>query len=241
MRDALTADPKHMTLRADIMKAQTVRVVSPPQQWPQQRHWSPRRHFGPLYGNSPDVHLNDGSASFVYNRFFDLSTDADVFRKYYGATLPSNAPSLAGAIPGTYPTSGFGDVRLGFDRLTYSSRYGGSFKLTFRSLEDFQVEYRKANAAWDIASLEMSVYVRPVPQFFNPNAPLSVVADGNVHVEFHPVGVVGYAISTNGKLTLQEGDPRPALMTALTEAGQGMVGPGDPSWFVLDATDFRMG
>jgi hypothetical protein len=226
--------------RADILKALTTRGYQVPSKWPLQRRWSPRRHFGPLYGNSPDVHLNGGAATFVYNRFFDGNPDANVFQKYYGSPLPSNQPTQPEIVPGTLPASGFRDVRMSFDRLTYSSRYGGSFKLLFRTLEDFQVEYKKADAAWDISSLEMAVYVRPVPSYFNPNSPLYFIPDGSIHVEFRAQGVIGYAVSSNGNLTLQDGDPLPALITALAESSQSMVG-SSAQTFRSDAARFSHG
>ena len=236
-----TATPKQMAqLRTAMLTATTMRSIQAPSYWSQQRRWSPRRHFGPLYGSSPDIHLNGEGANFVYNRFFTGHPDAAVFQKYYGPTLPSNQPSLAEAIPGTLPNSGFRDVRLSFDQLTYSSRYGGSFKLTFRSLEDLQVEYRKADKAWDIASLEIAVYVRPVPTLFNPNAPLYSVPNGNVHVEFRPQGIIAYTL-TNGILTVQKGDPLPALLTALAESAQAIVGASPAESFRRDATRFSHG
>lgn len=209
-------------LRANLMRATSVRTIEPPLDYPSQRRWSPRRFFGALYGNSPEIHLNRHEAAFVYNRYFSGHIDAAVFEKYYGAPLPSNQPSLANAIPGTLPTNGFLDVRLGFDKLTYSSHYGGSFKMTFRSLEDYQVEYRSGGDAWDIASLEMLVYVRPIPANFNPNYPVSY---GIAYVEFRPRGVIGYTISGSPSTTeVKDGDPLPALMEALAATAKTVVG-----------------
>ena len=237
-----TATPMQLTkLRAVMKKGTTIRNIEIPSQWPQLRRWSPRRHFGPLYGNSPDIKLNMESATFVYNDFFTGHPDAAVFRKYYGPTLPSNTPTPAAAIPGTLPAGGFGDLSLGFDRLTYSSRYGGSLKLMFRSLEDFQVEYREANTVWDIASLEMAVYVRPVTTYFNPNAPLSSVFANSVHVEFHPQGVIGYTVSANGGLTADQADPMPALLVALGDTARTMSTATTAMLFRRDATRFSHG
>ena len=221
------------------MRGRVTRNLESPLLWGQQRRWSPRRYFGPIFGNSPDLHLNGELAQFVYGQFFAGHPDAAVFRKYYGATLPSNVPTLPDAIPGTIPGGGFRDVRLGLDRLTYSSRYGGSFKLAFLPIEDLQIEYRKGNAAWDIASLEVGVYVRPVATTFNSNGSLSSVPIGDVHVEFRPQGVAGYTVSGSG-LALQEGDPLPALMAALSATANVMVGASGQS-FRLDAGRFSHG
>lgn len=240
--DITEATPKQIAeLRATMLKATTLRALDKPPSWLPERRWSPRRHFGPIYANSPDIHLNGQAASFVYNRYFSSHPDAAVFRKYYGTSLPSNTPTLPDAIPGTIPgnTGGFRDVRLDFQQLTYSSRYGGSFRLAFRSLEDYQVEYRKGNDAWDIASLEMQVYVRPVPSYFNPNSPIYSVPSGNVHVEFRAQGVVGYAVSGT-ELTIKDGDPLPALMTALDESAQTFVGAQGVN-FTRDSTRFSHG
>lgn len=237
-----TAVPAEVTeLRAKMLRARAMRTVEAPSHWAAQRRWSPRRHFGPLYGNSPDVHLNSQQATFVYNRFFFNHPDAAVFQRYYGSTLPTNQPSLPDAIPGTLPyNDGFRDLRLGFDQLTYSSRYGGSLKLTFQSLEDFQVEYRQGNVAWDIAWLGMDVYVRPVPTFLNPNAPLGSFQDGLVRVEFRPQGVIGYSVS-DGNLTVQESDPLPALLTALANSAQTIIAGGAGATFRRDAARFSYG
>ena len=241
-KDYSKAAPEHITnIKASMMKATATRDLQAPPNYPQQRRWAPRRYFGALYGNSPDIHLNGKTASFVYNQYFTNHPDAAVFRKYYGTSLPSNNATLPEAIPGVIPgiTGGFRDVRLGFEQLTYSSRYGGCFRLEFRSLENYQVEYRNGNDAWDISSLEMFVYVRPVPTFFNPNYPINSVPNGNVHVEFRPHGVIGYSIS-GSDLTVKEGDPIPALMTALAESAQNFIGTHGAS-FRVDSTRFSHG
>ena len=92
--------------------------------------------------------------------------------------------------------------------------------MSFLPLEDFQVEFRKSNSAWDIASLEMDVYVKPVPMYFNPNAPIYSVPSSNIHIEYHPQGVIGYDVATNGNLTIKEGDSMSELQTALVEAAK---------------------
>lgn len=227
-KDIRKASPEQIAeLKATMMKGTTMRTIKAPLNFPEQRRWAPRRYFGALYGNSPDLHLNGQAANFVYDQYFSSHPDASVFQKYYGTPLPSSTPTLPSAIPGTIPgtTGGFLDTRLGFNQLTYSSRYGGSFRLSFRSLEDFQVEYRKGSDAWDIASLEVLIYVRPVKTYFNPNNPIYSVPIGNVHVEFRPQGVIGYTVS-GSNLTVKDGDPLPDLMTALAESAKTMVGTG---------------
>jgi len=167
--------------------------------------------------------LDGEGGQVVYDQYFSGNPDAAIFRKYYGATLPANIPTLPQAVPGTVPGSGFRDVRLSLDRLTYSSRYGGSFKLSFLTTEDFQVEYREGSEAWDIAGLEMDVYARPVALRFNPNSPISRTPQGDIHLEFRPRGVVGYTVSTSGDLTLAPGDPLPNLLSALQQTAQNIV------------------
>ena len=213
-------------LSAVMTKGLVTRSIKPPPSWiAEQVRWSPRRHFGPLYGNSPDLHLDGNAATFVYNRFFTGHPDAPVFQKYYGAALPSNQPTLPQAIPGTVPNGdGFRDVRLSFDQLTYSSRYGGSFKLTFLSIEDFQVEYRKGTDAWDIGALQMNIYVRPSPNQFNPNSPIT---SGTVWLELLPQQVTGYTLDPNNNaISDKPGDPMPALAVALADTAQSMRGAG---------------
>ena len=241
-KDIRKASPKQIAvLKATMMKAATMRDLNAPVNYPEQRRWAPRRYFGALYGNSPDLHLNGQAANFVYDEYFANHPDANVFQKYYGTPLPSSTPTLPDAIPGTIPNTagGFRDVRLGFNELTYSSRFGGSFRLSFRSLEDYQVEYRKNNDAWDIASLEVLIYVRPVTTYFNPNNPIYSVTNGNVHMEIHPQGVIGYTVS-GSTLTVKEGDPLPDLMAALQESAEVMVGTGGAN-LRRDATRFSHG
>jgi hypothetical protein len=208
-----------------------------PKGWVKERRWAPRRYFGPIFGNSPDLHLNGENATFVYNNFFVSNPDAAIFRQYYGANLPSNAPTLPEAIPGQMPSTGFKDVRLSLDRLTYSSRYGGTFKLSFVQSEDLEIEYREGNQAWDIASLEMSVYVVPVASQFNPVAG-PIFSNSLMYVEFHPQGVVGYDVGQNGRLTIQTGDPLPGLLTALSQTA---VTAASGANFPTDAIRFSLG
>lgn len=219
-----TASPEQIReLRASIVQSSSVRRVPPPSSWQQQYRWSPRRYFGPLHGSSPDLHLNGETATFVYNRFFANHPDATIFQKYYGTPLPTNSPTLAEAIPGTIPSSGFKDVRLFFDQLKYSSKYGGSFRLIFRPLEDLQLEYRKSNTAWDIGALEVNVYVRAVPTYFNPNNALFSIPESNINVEFRPQNVIAYTVTTGNKLVPLEGDPLPGLLSALADTAQTII------------------
>jgi hypothetical protein len=221
-----------------IRAGEARRSLVRPKGWPERRTWSPRRYFGPLFGSSPDLHLNGTSAGFVYNDFFTGHPDAAVFRKYYGQNLPSNVVTLPSAVPGTIPGAGFGDVRMSLDRLTYSSRYGGTFRLSFLSTEDLQVEFRDGSNAWDIGALEMAVYVRPVASRFNAASALFTVPETDVHVEFSPRGVTGYSISNTSDLTPLADNGEAALATALAATAQTIRATQS---LRVDATRFALG
>jgi hypothetical protein len=216
---------KEITMKMEAMdfavmaQAGTVLPVRPPQGYPAQLSWRPLRHFGPFFSGSDitqiQLVLNAKNAGWFYQDFLTGHEDSAIFKKYYGANLPSTTPAID-VVPGTYPNAdGFNDIRMKLHRIKYTNRYGGSVQLQFRSDEDYEVEVRKGTILWELNSLIMRVYVVPIAGVFNPNYPINA-APGPVYVEFIPGEAVAYDI-VGDRLNVRPDNALAELTTALGE------------------------
>lgn len=216
----ITAEMRPMDF-AVLAQSGTVLPVKPPKGYPEQLSWRPLRHFGPFFSGSDitQIHLvlNGKNAVWYYQDFLTGHEDSAIFQKYYGANLPSTTPTV-NVVPGTYPNAdGFDDIQMELQRISYSSRYGGSVQLQFQSNEDYEVEVRKGTTLWDLNSLIMRVYVVPVATVFNPNNPI-YSAPRVVYVEFIPSGAVAYDIAGT-ILSVRPDNALTELTNALGEYG----------------------
>ncbi len=155
------------------------------------------RNFGPFFTGSDlteiRILLNHDDADWYYGDFLMIHEDTEIFKKYYGTPLPSGEPGT-NIVPGSFPSKdGFNDVLLELQRISYSSRYGGSIRLRFKSRENYEIEIRKGPMLWDLSTLTMDVFVEPQADFFNPDLPLGPGA-GTAYIELLPRGVSAYRV-----------------------------------------------
>jgi hypothetical protein len=150
------------------------------------------------------VRINGTLPLWYFNDFFtDVNAgDATVYAKYFSTyppintTTPISTSPLPTYVPGAFPSAdGLNDVLFGLEHVRYSSRYGGSVELHFRTVEDYEIDLRRGSTYWDITSLQMRVYVRPEANRFNPlPGPAPSNAQGVLQVEMSAQGVVAYEL-----------------------------------------------
>lgn len=145
--------------------------------------YKPMRHFGPFargsdfrqvqvvitptvitpYNQPASVSWN---AEWYHNGYFVGHADAAIMKNYYpNQVLPTDATPVQDRSPG--------DLRptvLELNEIKYTSRYGGTVRLFFRSNEDFGFEIWDvdSNSMWDIKDLWMSCFVVPQADVLNP-------------------------------------------------------------------------
>jgi hypothetical protein len=216
-------------------QAGTILPTAAPQNYPIRLSWRPLRHFGPFFKGSDitqvQVGLNERTATWYYNEFLATHEDTAIFKRYYGSSLPTNRPP-SNVVPGTFPSSnGFNDIVLSLQRVSYSSRYGGTVELKFKAVEDYEVEVRKDTTLWDIGTLEMNAYVVPVAGSFNPNYLLQY--SSLTYLEFVPQEAVAYEL-VNEKLTSLPDNNLAELNSALKEIAVHLL----TNTFTRDASRF---
>jgi hypothetical protein len=207
------------------LQAQVFHEYSVPNNWPENKSWRPLRHFGPfLSGSILDkikVHIpRKGVVTMIYNDFLTGHEDAEIFKKYYGTTLPSTPTPAPNHIPGLFPKQdGPNDMLFELDQIRYSSRYGGSVQLMFKLNEDYEGELVKVldsttneRIVWDLKSLSMAIFVNPVSNAFNPLNP-SGAGQPNF-IEFNPIKLAAYKVAGN-TITVMTDDTSAQLHEAL--------------------------
>ena len=181
-------------------------VSEAPSNWPANRAWRPRRHTGPFYRGSDlglvQIVARQTSGGWYFNDYFATCPDGPFYSLYFNNTLPSTATPPNVPVPGTVPSNaGFNSVIFGLQRISYTSRYGGSVELSFEMLEDLEYELRGTapdtttttkDVVWDFQALRMNIYVQPLAGYFNhPNLIYQV---GTPFVEFIAEDPVAYEI-----------------------------------------------
>jgi len=177
----------------------------------------PLRHFGPFNAGSDLSQIQVLITGLLFhgwyhNDFFSNHPDDAVFAKYYpGEDTPDRSISETPTVqhdPGTFPgisgnqPESFNDILLSLASIHYTSAYGGSIRLLFRSSENTEFEVRRNNTLWDVRRLEMSVYVQPDRNKLDPIRP-GVFGNAafwrkRIHAEFRPERVTQYTISDAG-------------------------------------------
>jgi len=187
-----------------IKKRHNVLLTKPPQKWPKDLAWRPLRHFGPFYYGSEfaqiQVRLTGASAIWYFNDFFATCTDASWYTQYFAGNLPATPTSIPSTppstqyIPGQFRGSdGIHDLLFGLDSVELSSQFGGSVKLSFQTIEDYEYEVQKGQIIWDVRSIEMIIFVTPRAEVFNQ--PNRVNYSNNLSVVFVPHDPIAYDIS----------------------------------------------
>ena len=199
---------------ATTLQAQTFHNYSVPPNWPGNRSWKPLRHFGPFFSGSifdkVKVHVaRQNVVAMIYNDFLTGHEDAEIFKKYYGATLPSTPTPVSDHKAGLFPTQdGPNDMLFELDQIRYTSRYGGSVQLLFKLSEDYEGEIVKVLAStnehivWDLKSLTMSVFVIPAAGSFNPLHPGGIPQPN--FIEFKPGRAVAYSVDGTTRTVITE-------------------------------------
>ena len=89
-----------------------------------------------------------------------------------------------------------GSILMALSQIKYSSRYGGSIRLSFKLVDDVGVELIHGRTAWDFRDLTMNIYVAPKIDWVNRGTPyLTNPSEGMAGVEFSTAGAVQYEIS----------------------------------------------
>ena len=224
--EGLQASPSKPNIAA-ALQGQVVDEYSVPPNWPANISWKPMRHFGPfLSGSTLDkvqVHVDRPNVvAMIYNDFLAGHEDAEIFKKYYGATLPSTSTPVYQHVPGRFPTAeGPNHMHFELDQIRYTSRYGGSVQLLFKLNEDFEGEIVKRLApapsneriVWDLKSLTMAVYVIPRADAFNPLSPVG--GEQPNFIEFKPGRAVAYKVDDAGTRTPMTEDTSAQLREVL--------------------------
>lgn len=99
-------------------------------------------------------------------------------------------------IPGSYSTfDGCGFINFNLEKISYSSKYGGTVELLFRANEDVGFEFKKGQIIWDTKNLVLKVFVTPTCQgLTNPNSAYSL---GRVICELEASTYTAYSLLSN--------------------------------------------
>lgn len=202
-------------LQTAIKKRHNVLITKPPQSWPKDLAWRPLRHFGPFYYGSEfaqiQLRVNGASAIWYFNDFFASCPDASWYTQYFAGNLPATSTSIPSTppstqyIPGQFRGSdGIHDLLFGLDSVELSSQFGGSVKLSFQAIEDYEYEVQQGQTIWDVRSIEMIIFVTPRAEVFNQ--PNRINYGNNLSVVFVPHDPIAYDIS--GSVIALMDDPK---------------------------------
>jgi hypothetical protein len=176
-------------------------LPTPPRGWPRDLAWKPRRYFGPFWHSSRLEEIEvlvqgPSTAIWYHNDFFTNHPDAAPYQPFYpGNVLPSDRTPDRQYMPGYIPPQdGAGVIYFALERVSYSSRYGGTVELFFRSQGNVGLEFRNGQIVWDVTDLLMKIFVTPTKE--GQTTPLLAHGKGEVTCEFHPRGVTAYSLTT---------------------------------------------
>lgn len=188
---------------------------SPPENWPNDIPWKPRRYFGPFWEGSELSQIGidvqgPSTAIWFYNDYFTTCPDAARYQPFYpGQNLPNLSGGALAAVPGYMPSvDGAGRFSCLLERIAYSSRYGGTVELTFRARYDVGLEVRYGEFAWDLKNLELRIYVAPTS--YGLQTPAAAYSQGRVTCDILSSEQICYSVPTQGGISVQ-GVPFQAL------------------------------
>jgi hypothetical protein len=193
------------------------KTLSTPPNWRAEVVWKPLRHFGRFYFQSLHLRVSDTAGQWFFNDYFNNNADAQWFRIYWPSQLPINdfetlhttPPHGPQYVPGEIPESNsLHDTLFTSEQIRYSSKFGGSVALVFRSLEDYEYDLRGKEVeveslpngqkvveskVWDFSSIEMAIHVHPRPDAFNRQYAYNRVPT-TANVILTPTDPVGYTL-----------------------------------------------
>jgi len=222
-----------------------------PADWPKDLAYRPRRNFGPFYSGSDLLNIKvlvDAQVGDVYyGPFLVTHPDADIFKRYYGPTLPTADVSWS-AVPGRFPPcdqnspATANNILLALTRIRWTARYGGSIELLFESQEDFEGELCYQGVKWDLGSLQMRVYVSPNTLILNnairqPQGP-NIAAGMVTGIELTTSNETAYDASGT---VLRDPTASGSLALALANLSKSLLTPSNQHGLLLDATRFAYG
>jgi len=241
--------PRDLQIRGLLAATLSPRVA--PANWPKGLAYRPRRNFGPFFSGSDflsvKVLMNGQAANVFYGQFLVTHPDADLFKRYYGPSLPNTDVSWS-SVPGRFPPCSQGspattnNIVLALTRVRWRARYGGSIELLFRSQEDFEGELCYQGVTWDLGSLEMRVYVTPTTTVLNGaiQSPQSAnVVIGSVSgIELTTSNETAYDAS---RIALSDPTASGTLARALADLSKSLLTSSNQHPLLLDATRFAYG
>ena len=222
-----------------------------PSDWPKDLAYRPRRNFGPFYSGSDLLNIKvlvDGHVGDVYyGPFLVTHPDADIFKRYYGPTLPTADMSWS-AVSGRFPQCSqnspatANNILLALTRIRWTARYGGSIELLFESQEDFEGELCYQGVKWDLGSLQMRVYVSPSTVILNnairqPQGP-NIAAGMVTGIELTTSNETAYDASGT---VLSDPTASGSFAAALADLSKSLLTPSNQHGLLLDATRFAYG
>jgi hypothetical protein len=217
--------------------------IRPPANWLSGIRWRPLRHFGPFHYGSDFEQIQIFGSTWYFNDYFSTCPDASWYRQYFGGNLPQNrtpirtSPPPPTYVPGEYPANPNDlEVLFRLEHITYSSNYGGSVKLTFLSIEDYEYEVRHGQTLWDVSSLEMQVYVVPRAGVFNSTSSYTIYSNNTVHVDFNAYDPVAYEIGSGNIISRLNDTKSNELSEHLNTIGASLI-----NSFTLPAVRFVHG
>jgi hypothetical protein len=211
-----------------------------------ERSWCMRRYFGPFWYKEFEeiqVVLDREGARWYHNSYFEQLSQPD--RNRYAAYYRPSLQHLEPTPPQTYEAGrvplndGVNKILMQLHRISYSSLYGGSIRLEFKMVGDFEYELRKKDTLWDFQDLEMSVYVVPYAYQLNPMNPPSFPRLYRLYVEFVPDGVVEYRIT--GSQPERRDVSASNLANALNGLTSHLVTSNEADYFRQDVASFVYG